>query len=191
MDARSMLCTAIVLLALAALGGLTMAVIRFRGADRPPGALAMGHGLLAAAALTLLIYAASTSGLPPMAVIGTGILVVVALVGTWLNLSYHAKMLPLPKGPVVVHGIAAVVGFVLLLIAASAGAEEAQIYGRWRALETRVQLADGTTNKQTAACTAEYAPSQTISECEGAEGRKTRVVAKLYNVTPSSYEIEV
>ena len=115
-----MLCTATVLFALAALGGLTMAVIRFRGADRPPSALAMGHGLLAGAALTLLIYAAATVGLPPMAMLATAIFVVVAAVGAWLNLAYHAKNLPIPKMPIVVHGIAAVVAFLLLLMAAMA-----------------------------------------------------------------------
>jgi hypothetical protein len=116
MDAKTMVCTATVLLALAALGGLVMAVIRFKGADRPPSSIAMGHGLLAGAALTLLIYAAATVGLPPLALVATAILVVVAAVGTWLNLSYHSKMLPLPKTPIIVHGIAAVIAFALLLM---------------------------------------------------------------------------
>ena len=115
-----MMCTAAVLFALAALGGLTMAVIRFKGADRPPSVLAMGHGLLAGAALTLLIYAAATVGLPPMAIMATAIFVVVAVVGVWLNLAYHAKNLPIPKTPIVVHGVAAVVAFALLLMATMA-----------------------------------------------------------------------
>lgn len=117
MDALSMMKTAVVLLALAAVGGLTMAVIRFRGADRPPSAFAMGHGVLAAAALTLLLYAAVTAGLPPMAMVATGILVIAAAIGTALNLMFHVKLLPLPKTPIVVHGLVAALGFVLLLVA--------------------------------------------------------------------------
>jgi len=39
---------AIVLFAVAALGGLYMAVLRFRGAERPPTAIALVHGALAA-----------------------------------------------------------------------------------------------------------------------------------------------
>ena len=94
-----------------------MALIRFGGADRPPSSLAMLHGVLAAAALTLLIYAAVASGIPQLAVIATGILIVVALVGTAINLMYHSRMLPLPKPAVLVHGLVAVVGFALLLVA--------------------------------------------------------------------------
>ena len=92
MDAMSMMRTAAALLGIAALGGLLMAVIRFRGADRPPSWIAMLHGLLAAAALTLLIYAALTVGIPALAQLATGILVVVAIVGVWLNLQYHSEM---------------------------------------------------------------------------------------------------
>jgi hypothetical protein len=121
-DALSMMKTAVVLLALAALGGLTMAVMRFNGADRPPTLFLMGHGVLAAAALTLLLYAAATVGLPPLGLLATGILVVVAAVGAALNLLFHAKMLPIPKAPIVIHGLVAVVGFVLLLMAVMAPA---------------------------------------------------------------------
>ena len=116
-DAYSMMKTAAVLLAIAAAGGLLMAVIRFGGADRPPSAIAMIHGLLAGSALTLLIYAAATVGLPSLALAATGLLVVVAIVGVSLNLMYHDKRLPLPKGIIVVHGVVAVGAFVLLLMA--------------------------------------------------------------------------
>ena len=111
-----MMKTVTVLLALAAVGGLVMAVIRFKGAERPPSTIAMAHGLLAAAALTLLIYAGATVGLPALAWAALVILLVVAAVGTYLNLRYHSHMLALPKATIVVHGIAAAVGFVLLLL---------------------------------------------------------------------------
>ena len=51
----------------------------------------MAHGLLAAAALTLLIYAAATVGLPALAMAATVIFVVVAIVGAALNLNYHSE----------------------------------------------------------------------------------------------------
>ncbi len=117
MDAYSMMKAAVVLLAIAAVGGLTMAVIRFRGADRPPSWITMLHGFLAGAALTLLLYAWFTVGLPGLAKAAVGIFVVVGLVGAWMNLNFHSKMLPLPKNVVVVHGVAAVIGFVMLLLA--------------------------------------------------------------------------
>jgi hypothetical protein len=117
MDAWTMMTTAVVLLALAAVGGLVMATLRFYGADRPPTLFLMGHGVLAAAALTLLIYAAATVGLPPIAMLATAILVVVAGVGAALNVMYHSRMLPIPKTPIVIHGVVAVAGFVLLVMA--------------------------------------------------------------------------
>ena len=117
MDAFSMMKTAAVLLGIAALGGLVMAVIRFLGSERPPTVVVMAHGLLAAAALTLLLYAAATVGLPTLAKIATGIFVVVAIVGATLNLKYHSRMLPLPKTPILIHGLVAAVGYVLLLLA--------------------------------------------------------------------------
>jgi hypothetical protein len=119
-DALPMMKAAAVLLGIAAIGGLAMAVIRFRGAERPPTIFLMAHGLLAAAALTLLIYAAATVGLPALAMAGTVIFVVVAIVGAWLNLNYHSKMLAIPKTPIIVHGLAAVVGYVLLLLSVMA-----------------------------------------------------------------------
>jgi hypothetical protein len=76
----------------------------------------MAHGLLAAAALTLLIYAAATVGLPGLAMAATVIFAVVATVGAALNLNYHSKMLAIPKTPIVIHGFAAAVGYVLLLL---------------------------------------------------------------------------
>ena len=93
-----------------------MAGIRFAGNRQPPIALAMLHGFLAAAAVTLLLYAAATVGLPGMALVALVLFLVAAGGGVILNLNYHWKQLPLPKWLVVVHAAAAVVGFVLLLV---------------------------------------------------------------------------
>ena len=117
MEPASILLTSTVLLALAAAGGLVMAGIRFVGDRSPPAALAMLHGFLAAAAVTLLLYAAATVGLPRMSLGALALFLVAAGGGAILNLNYHWKQLPLPKWLVVVHAGAAVAGFVLLLAA--------------------------------------------------------------------------
>lgn len=104
------------LFGIAALGGLTMAGIRLSGTPQPPASLAMLHGLLAAAGLTLLLYAAFTVGLPRMAQLAVGFFIVAALGGTALNLLYHQKQLPLPKPLMIGHALLAVAGFVLLLL---------------------------------------------------------------------------
>jgi hypothetical protein len=109
--------TASVLLAIAALGGLTMAGIRFGGKPQPPTWLAMLHGFLSAAALTLLLYAYFTVGLPALASWALLLFLLAAAGGAFLNLNYHWKMLPLPKGMIAGHALIAVVGFALLVAA--------------------------------------------------------------------------
>lgn len=117
MEPALILKTACGLLALAALGGVTMAGIRFAGKPQPPAWLAMGHGFLSAAALTLLLYAWFTVGLPALASWALLLFLIAAAGGAFLNLNYHWKMQPLPKGMIVGHAGIAVVGFALLLAA--------------------------------------------------------------------------
>ena len=117
MEAASVLLTSTILLALAAAGGLVMAGMRFVGDRSPPAALVMLHGFLAAAAVTLLLYAAATVGLPGMALLALAFFLAAAGGGAILNLNYHWKQLPLPKWLVVVHAGAAVAGLGLLLAA--------------------------------------------------------------------------
>ena len=117
MEPAMILRTSTALLLLAALGGAVMAGIRFSSDRQPPVALAMLHGFLAAAAVTLLLYAAATVGLPQLALVALVLFVLAAAGGAILNLNYHWKQQPLPKWLVVVHATAAVVGFVLLVIA--------------------------------------------------------------------------
>ena len=118
MDSYSMMRTAVVLLAIAALGGVAMAVIRLGRERLPPPWLAMFHGFLVASALTLLIYAAATVGVPGLALGAIVLFVLAGLGGLVLNLNYQWKGLLLPKGMLVGHALVAVVGFVMLAIAA-------------------------------------------------------------------------
>jgi hypothetical protein len=117
MEPLLMMKTSLVLLAIAALGGLTMAGMRFAGTPRPPAALAMLHGFLAGAAVTLLLYAYFTVGLPSRAAWATLLFIIAALGGVYLNLNYHWKLQPLPINIMIVHAVIAVLGFVLLLVA--------------------------------------------------------------------------
>lgn len=109
--------TALVLLTIAALGGVLMGWVRFGRNVNPPSWLAMLHGLLAAAALTLLIYAHFTVGLPSLAGWATVIFIVAALGGLVLNLGYHVKGQLLSSGIVLVHASVAVVAYILLVMA--------------------------------------------------------------------------
>ena len=116
MNLASVLWTSTILLAITAAGGLVMAGI-FKGNQHPPTWLAMLHGFLAAAAVTLLLYAAATVGLPGMALTALVLFLVAAAGGAVLNLNYHWKQLPLPRWLIIVHALAAVAGFLLLLAA--------------------------------------------------------------------------
>ncbi len=115
MDAMGMIQTAAGLFAVAAAGGIVMAAIRMAGKRNPPHWLAMMHGFLAGAGLTLLIYAAFTVGLPGRAMTATVLFALAAAGGVVLNLAYQMKQRPLPVGFMLGHAGLAVVAFLLLL----------------------------------------------------------------------------
>jgi glucose uptake protein GlcU len=117
----TMLQTAVALLAIAAAGGLLMAGIRFFATINPPTWLAMLHGLLAAAGLTLAIYAAATVGVSGSAQLAIVLLVLAAAGGAFLNLVYQWKQQLLPASIVIGHAALAVIGFGLLAKAAFLG----------------------------------------------------------------------
>ena len=112
-----MLKAALVLLTLAALGGAAMGAIRLGGNANPPNWLAMLHGLVAAMALSLLLYAYIAGGVPAVAGWALLAFLLAGLGGAYLNLRYHARAVLLPKPIMVVHAVIAVAGYVLLLIA--------------------------------------------------------------------------
>lgn len=121
MDPSLMLRTSSILFAVTAVGGLVMAVIRFGGKPHPPSWLAMVHGLLAGAGLTLLAYAYFAASIPAFAAWALFLFVVAALGGVALNLGYHLKEMPLPIWLVVIHAAVAVVAFLLLALVAWGG----------------------------------------------------------------------
>jgi uncharacterized membrane protein AbrB (regulator of aidB expression) len=118
MNAQTLLQTVIALFALSAVGGLTMLAIRLGKGHNPPAWLAMGHGFLAAAGLTLLVFGVLTKQLPALANLATLLLVGAALGGVVLNLGFDQKGKLLPQGLMWGHALLAVSGVVLLLLAA-------------------------------------------------------------------------
>jgi hypothetical protein len=109
--------TSFVLMTITALGGVVMAIVRLGRAVNPPSWLAMLHGLLAGAALTLLLYAYFTIGLPQFAAWALLVFLVAALGGVYLNLGFHVPARLMPATIVVVHAVISVAGYVLLLMA--------------------------------------------------------------------------
>jgi hypothetical protein len=107
---------AVIVLGLAALGGLTLAIIRLRGAPAPPTWLALVHGAVAATGVGLLANVYLTVGLELYAKIALVIFILAALGGLVLFLGFHlaGKALPIPL--VIGHGLIAVSGYVLLLL---------------------------------------------------------------------------
>jgi hypothetical protein len=118
MEPRLILQTSSVLFVITAVGGIVMALLRFGGKPHPPSWLAMLHGLLAAAGMTLLAYASATMPVPSLAIIALVLFAVAALGGVMLNLHFHLNGIPLPIWLVIVHALVAVAGFVALLLAA-------------------------------------------------------------------------
>lgn len=118
MSIQIFLWTAVALLATAAAGGLIMAGIRVFSNKNPPAWLAMFHGLLAAAGLTLLLFGAFTIGLSTYGVWALILLIIAALGGLFLNLGYQEKLQLLSKPVIYVHALIAVSGFILLIVAA-------------------------------------------------------------------------
>jgi hypothetical protein len=116
MDAQTMLRTAIVLLAITALGGLLMAGMRFSGRPHPPSFIAMVHGLLAASGLTLVLYAGFTTGMPGGGWLGLLLLLVAVLGGLYLNLRFHWNKVELPINIILIHAAVAAIGLVVLAI---------------------------------------------------------------------------
>ncbi|RJG11572.1 hypothetical protein [Massilia cavernae] len=122
MEPFQMLQISTYLFGIAALGGVAMGFVRFTSGANPPSWLAMLHGFLAGAGLTLLAYAAATMNVPAFAYLSLLLFAGGAAGGVFLNLHYHLRQIPLPKWLVIVHAGVNVLAFVLLCFAAFAGA---------------------------------------------------------------------
>lgn len=108
-----MITYAIIILAIAAVGGLLMAAKILSG-KQAPWFLSIIHALLGATGLILLSIAAVDSGWPGRLSASLALLVIAALGGFYLA-SYHLRGSLPAKGVVVIHAGVAVTGFLLLL----------------------------------------------------------------------------
>lgn len=106
----------ILLFAIAAVAGLTMAVMHFKKAAPPRPVLAVLHGLFAASGLVVLLLAVIKVGVQGTPAAALGLLVVAAL-GGFALLSFHLRGRALPTGLLAGHALLAVAGFVTLLAA--------------------------------------------------------------------------
>lgn len=104
---------ALVLFLAAALGGLFMAV-RIFGDRKPPAAVAVIHGLAAAAGLVLLgkVWLDGQATSPMLAAL---LVLLVAALGGFFLLSFHLRDKPHPKTVVALHAVLAVAGAGVLL----------------------------------------------------------------------------
>jgi hypothetical protein len=108
-----MLIYAVIIFAIAALGGLFLAAHVLRDTFAP-WAISLVHAGLGALGLILLIVALVQGGVSQAVLIGFVILLVAALGGFFLASFHLRKRLP-PKAVVVIHAIVAVVGFLTVL----------------------------------------------------------------------------
>ena len=110
-----MLTYALIVFAIAAVGGLVLASSVLRG-KLAPWALSVLHALLGASGLVLLILAVLQGTTPARVTAALGLLVVAALGGFYLA-SLHLRGTVAPKAVVFVHAGVAVAGFLVLLSA--------------------------------------------------------------------------
>jgi hypothetical protein len=111
-----MIVASVVVLGMAALGGLTLAAIRLSGTPRPPTAIALLHGVVAASGLGLLAYVVFSGEVAELIRIALGVLVLAALGGATIFLGFHVRGRALPIPLVLLHGLIAATGYVLLLV---------------------------------------------------------------------------
>jgi hypothetical protein len=108
-----MLTYAIISFAIAALGGATLAYMRFTNKTITVP-LALVHGIFAALGLVLLIIGFMHMGGKGIA--AALIIFLVAAVGGFTLFSFQLRSRPLPIPLVLIHGIAAVTAFITLLL---------------------------------------------------------------------------
>lgn len=105
----------IILFAIAAVGGLTLVIINSNG-KKIPMILAMGHGGLAAAGLIALIVNVIENTANTLMNVSLGLFVIVAM-GGFALFSFHLRNKSLPNALIAVHGLGAVITFIILLMA--------------------------------------------------------------------------
>jgi len=105
----------IVLFAITAAGGLILVIVKLSGKGLP-WPLVIGHGIFAASGLIVLIinvFQNTQNFLMNLALA----LFLIAAIGGFTVLSFHLRKKKQPNSLILIHGMAAVISFVLLIIA--------------------------------------------------------------------------
>lgn len=110
-----MLMVSVALFAIAALFGVYLIFRVFAGA-MPAWVAVIFHGLFAATALVVLLYAVAMGSHSTPILAGAGLLVIAAL-GGFLLVSYQLRKQVPPKPVAVIHALVAVCGFLVLAAA--------------------------------------------------------------------------
>jgi hypothetical protein len=105
----------VILFAIAALGGLTLVIMKYSGKALPLP-LAVLHGIFAAAGLVTLIYNVALNSANVLMNISLALFLIVAI-GGFILLSFHLRQKKHPDSLIAIHGIGAVISFILLLVA--------------------------------------------------------------------------
>jgi hypothetical protein len=103
-----------ILFAIAAVGGATLGILHFSG-KKLPLVLALAHGAFAASGLVLLIVGLALTGASVYTEAAL-VLFILAAIGGFILFALGIYGKPLISPLVVIHGLAAVVAFILLLI---------------------------------------------------------------------------
>jgi hypothetical protein len=109
------------LLAAAFSTGLVMAFYRFGSDHESPPWLAKLHGYAAIAALALLLFSWTRTDPSRAGIFGILALVLAAVGGVVLNLTFHWRHKPLPEGLVFAHMSVAFIGFLVVSVSLLGG----------------------------------------------------------------------
>lgn len=115
-----MLLYSLSLFAFAAIGGVIMVALRLRRGENPPLGLAVVHGLAAASGLVVLLAATAQAGFSGPSSWSAGLLVIAAL-GGFVLFGTHLRDRLIGVPLVVTHAGVAVLGFLVLAFAWTAG----------------------------------------------------------------------
>lgn len=110
-----MLTYAVIIFAVAAVGGLLLAANVLKG-KLAPWSISIVHALVGATGLIVLIYSVLQGATVARVTAALALLVIAALGGFFLA-SYHLRGKIAPKGVVIIHAGVAVAGFLTLLSA--------------------------------------------------------------------------
>src|SRR5262249_52502620 len=119
MECFMLLVNAVILFAIGAMAGLTMAVMHFRRRSRPRALLATAHGMFAAGGLVTLVWIVVKMGGDHRVQIALA-LFLLAAAGGFTLLSFHLRGRALPSALIIGHGLVAVTAFIVLLLSAVA-----------------------------------------------------------------------